>query len=155
MDALPPPSPIPPHAVPAMVSRVVFAELCARLPPPAIDTPENRAERDAVAMDAAIALQPTDAFEAKLAAQLVAADDYVGDTLRLAAECRSDLDATLRCRARPRRQLHAADACPAARLQTHAGGARQGAGRHAPRGDGACRLLVQGEHRPRRPCARA
>ena len=100
MDALPLPSTNPPQASPAMVSRVVFAELCSRLPPPAVDTPENRAERDAVAMDAAIALHPTDAFEAKLAAQIVVADAYVGDTLRLAAECRNDLDATLRCRAR-------------------------------------------------------
>ena len=69
MDALVDPGSSPGPALPATVSRVVFAELCARLPPPPVDTPEARAERDAVAMDAAAALHPADAFEAKLAAQ--------------------------------------------------------------------------------------
>ena len=69
MDALTNPGSSPRPALPATVSRVVFAELCARLPPPPVDTPEARAERDAVAMDAAAALHPADAFEAKLAAQ--------------------------------------------------------------------------------------
>jgi len=97
MDAFTNPS--PPHALPATVSRVVFAELCARLPPPPVDTPEARAERDAVAMDAAAALHPADAFEAKLAAQIVAADAQVADCQRLAVQYRNDLAVTLRCRA--------------------------------------------------------
>jgi hypothetical protein len=97
MDAFTNPS--PPHALPATVSRVVFAELCARLPPPPVDTPEACAERDAVAMDAAAALHPADAFEAKLAAQIVAADAQVTDCQRLAVQYRNDLAVTLRCRA--------------------------------------------------------
>jgi hypothetical protein len=98
MDALANPS-RPPQVLPATVSRVVFAELCARLPPPPVDTPEACAERDAVAMDAAAALHPADAFEAKLAAQIVAADAQVADCQRLAVQHRNDLAATLRCRA--------------------------------------------------------
>ena len=97
MDAFTNPS--PPHALPATVSRVVFAELCARLPPPPVDTPEARAESDAVAMDAAAALHPADAFEAKLAAQIVAADAQVADCQRLAVQHRNDLAVTFRCRA--------------------------------------------------------
>jgi hypothetical protein len=99
MDAFTNPSQSPPHALPATVSRVVFAELCARLPPPPVDTPEARAESDAVAMDAAAALHPADAFEAKLAAQIVAADAQVADCQRLAVQHRNDLAVTLRCRA--------------------------------------------------------
>jgi hypothetical protein len=99
MDALTNPNPSPPRALPATVSRVVFAELCARLPPPPIDTPETRAERDAVAMDAAAVLHPADAFEAKLAAQIIAADAQVADCQRLAVEHRNDFAAAARCRA--------------------------------------------------------
>jgi len=99
MDAFTNPNPSPPHALPATVSRVVFAELCSRLPPPPVDTPEARAERDAVATDAAAALHPADAFEAKLAAQIVAADAQVADCQRLAVQYRNDLAVTLRCRA--------------------------------------------------------
>jgi hypothetical protein len=97
MDAFTNPS--PPRALPATVSRVVFAELCSRLPPPPVDTPEARAERDAVAMDAAAALHPADAFEAKLAAMIVAAEAQVADCQRLAVQYRNDLAAALRCRA--------------------------------------------------------
>jgi hypothetical protein len=50
-------------------------------------------------MAAVAALHPADAFEAKLAADIVAADASVMDCLRLAAQCRSDLAATLCCRA--------------------------------------------------------
>jgi hypothetical protein len=50
-------------------------------------------------MDAAAALHPTDAFEAKLAAQIVAADAQVDDCQRLAVQHRNDLAITLRCRA--------------------------------------------------------
>lgn len=99
MDTIASPGSSHSQALPATVSRVVFAELRADLPPPPIDTPEARAERDVVAMDAAIALQPTNALEAKLAAQIVVADAYVSDSFRLAAEYRSDLSVTLRCRA--------------------------------------------------------
>jgi hypothetical protein len=85
--------------LPALVSREIFATLCAALPAPASDTPDNRAVRDETAMAAVAALHPTDAFEAKLAAEIVIADAYVLDSLRLAGQYRYDLAATLRCRA--------------------------------------------------------
>jgi hypothetical protein len=85
--------------LPASVSDEIFATLCAALPAPASDTPENRAARDETAMAAVAALHPTDAFEAKLAAEIVVADAYVMDSLRLAGQYRDDLAATLRCRA--------------------------------------------------------
>ncbi len=86
--------------LPASASREVFATLCGLLPPPATATPEACAERDNTAMDAVAALHPADAFQAKFAAEIVAADAYVSDSLRLANEYRNDLAATLRCRAR-------------------------------------------------------
>ena len=58
----PPPTSPPPS--PARSS----PPLCASLPPPLTDTPEARAARDEVAMAAVAALHPTDALEAKLAA---------------------------------------------------------------------------------------
>jgi hypothetical protein len=85
--------------LPAAVSHEIFATLCAALPAPASDTPENRAARDEAGMAAVAALHPTDAFEAKLAAEIVVADAYVMDSLRLAGQYRDDLAATLRCRA--------------------------------------------------------
>jgi hypothetical protein len=88
--------------LPAAVSRVAFATLCASFPRLAIDTPENRAARDEAAMIAVAALHPADGFEAKLAAEIVAADAWVMDNHRLAAEFRNDTAVTLRCRAEAR-----------------------------------------------------
>jgi hypothetical protein len=85
--------------LPASVSREIFATLCGALPPLPTDTPEDRAARDEAAMAAVAALHPTDAFEAKLAAEIVAADACAMDSLRLAGQYRDDLAATLRCRA--------------------------------------------------------
>jgi hypothetical protein len=85
---------------PASIAREVFATLCASLPRPLTDTPESRAARDEVAMAAVAALHPTDALEAKLAADIVLAEAYYADSLRLAGECRGDLVVTDRCRAR-------------------------------------------------------
>ena len=89
MDSLP--------NLPAAVSRVAFATLCTSLPRLAVDTPENRAARDEAAMIAVAALHPADGFEAKLAAEIVAADAWVMDNHRLAAEFRNDTAVTLRC----------------------------------------------------------
>ena len=94
MDSLP--------NLPAAVSRVAFATLCTSLPRLAVDTPENRAARDEAAMIAVAALHPADGFEAKLAAEIVAADAWVMDNHRLAAEFRNDTAVTLRCRAEAR-----------------------------------------------------
>jgi hypothetical protein len=85
--------------LPPAVSREVFATLCTSLPLPSEDTPENRAERDDTAMAAVAALHPADAFEAKLAADIVAAEAMAMDCRRLAYQYRDDLAASLRCRA--------------------------------------------------------
>jgi len=84
--------------LPDSVAREVFATLCRTLPAPATDTPEARAVRDEVAMDAVAALHPTDALEAKLAADIVLAEAYYADSLQLADRYRNDLAATNRCR---------------------------------------------------------
>jgi hypothetical protein len=85
--------------VPQAVSQEVFAKLCATLPPPVTDTEETREVRDIAAMYAVASLHPADAFEALLAAQVIIADAYAWDCLRLATEHRDDLTKTLRCRA--------------------------------------------------------
>ena len=63
------------------------------------DTPEARAARDDDVMAAVAQLHPTDALEAKLAANIVTVEVYAMDTFRLAGEFRSDIAVTLRCRA--------------------------------------------------------
>jgi hypothetical protein len=85
--------------LPASIARDVFATLCAGLPPPATGTAEARAVRDEAAMAAVAALRPADAFEARLAAEIVAADAQAMDSFRLASQYCNDLAATLRCRA--------------------------------------------------------
>ena len=91
--------------LPAAVSRDAFATLCTSLPRLAVDTPENRAARDEAAMIAVAALHPADGLEAKLAAEIVAADAWVMDNHRLAAEFRNDTAVTLRCRAEARSMM--------------------------------------------------
>src|SRR5271166_4021287 len=80
-------------------AREVFATLCRSLPLPIPDTPEARASRDDVAMAAVAELHPTNAFEAKLAADIVLAEAHYADSLRQAGEYRGDLAAINRCRA--------------------------------------------------------
>lgn len=86
--------------LPPTVCREIFAELTASLPaPPDGDTPDNRARRDEAAMEAVAALHPADAFEARLARQIVLADALMADSARLAAACRNDFTGTTRHRA--------------------------------------------------------
>ena len=97
--------------LPASVSREIFARLCASLPPPATDTAEARTEREADAMAAVAALRPADAFEGRLAVQIVAADTHAMDCFRLAAKYSNDLTAGFQCRAQAAlmmRQMQAA-----------------------------------------------
>jgi hypothetical protein len=49
--------------------REIFALVCSMLPPSPDDTPATRAARERSAMDAVTALNPYDAFEARLAAR--------------------------------------------------------------------------------------
>ena len=85
--------------LPPAIAREIFANLCASLPAPVIDTPDARAARDEAAMAAVAALHPTDALEAKLAADIVVAEAYAMDSFRLAGEFRNDFAATIKCRA--------------------------------------------------------
>ncbi len=85
--------------LPAALVREVFADLCASLPLPLDDTPEARASRDDVAITAVAALHPTDAFEAKLAARIVAMDAHAADCLHSAASfAAADPAEARRCR---------------------------------------------------------
>jgi hypothetical protein len=62
-----------PHLPPSVV-RQALASLSASLPPPPVDTPEQRAERDEGAMYAVAAIEPADAFEIRLAVEILVAD---------------------------------------------------------------------------------
>jgi hypothetical protein len=58
--------------VPDRLAREIYADLCRDLPPPSPDTPEARTARDERAMAAVAALIPENAYEAELAALIVA-----------------------------------------------------------------------------------
>ncbi len=100
----------PPPELPTALARELFANLCSMLPPPEDNTPEARARSDELAMAAAIALHPADAFEAKLAARIVAMDAHAADSLRLAGLCGEDTPEMHRCRAQAISMARQADA---------------------------------------------
>jgi hypothetical protein len=79
--------------------REIFAHLCGMLPPYPDDTPDTRAARHKRAMDAVEAPTPYDAFEARLAARIVAMDDHAADCLRRAGLAAADPDKMRSCRA--------------------------------------------------------
>jgi hypothetical protein len=79
--------------------RETFAYLCSMLPKSADDTPDVRAVRNMGAMDAVAALNPADAFEARLAARCVAMDAHAADALRSASLAVNDPAEMHRCRA--------------------------------------------------------
>jgi len=85
--------------LPPAVARHTFHTLISALPPPVPDTPEHRAARDEDAIAAVAALYPADAFEARLAARIVAADSHAMDCLRLAIQPGTDPLDVRRCRA--------------------------------------------------------
>jgi hypothetical protein len=85
--------------LPPAVTREVFAYLCATLPLSVLDNPDQLADRNEAAVAALAALRPGDAFEARLAAQIVAADAHVIDCLRQAAQRGQTPEEVRRCRA--------------------------------------------------------
>ena len=97
MQNPPDPGTGPGHTLPSPLAREVYASLCATLPRLPHGTPDARAARDALAMDAATALHPTNALEAKLAVSIVAAQVYAEDSFRQADENRADVAVSLRC----------------------------------------------------------
>ena len=79
--------------VPDQLAREIYADLCRDLPPPSPDTPEARAIRDERAMAAVAALIPENAFEAELAALIVAKAFHARHALRDASRPNLTVDA--------------------------------------------------------------
>jgi hypothetical protein len=71
--------------LPPTIARHTFFLLMESLPPPLSDAPEERAARNEAAIASLAALNPADAFEARLAARAVAADARATECLRLAS----------------------------------------------------------------------
>src|SRR5271169_976750 len=69
-----------PQLPPAIARHTLFL-LLESLPPPLSDTPEERAARDEAAIASVAALNPGDAFEARLAARAVATDARATEAL--------------------------------------------------------------------------
>jgi hypothetical protein len=62
--------------LPKSVVRQSIIRLREALPPPSNDTPEERNERDDAAIHAVVALDPADAFEIRLAVEIVVSDAH-------------------------------------------------------------------------------
>jgi len=62
--------------LPKCVVRQALIQLRESLPSPSNDTPEERNERDDAAMHAVVALEPADAFEIRLAVEIVVSDAH-------------------------------------------------------------------------------
>jgi len=111
--------------------RETYAYLCSQLPPPPDDTPpEANAERERRAMDAVVALTPMDAFEARLAARIVAMDDHAADSLRLAGLHPDDAMEIRRCRAQAASMARQSDSALRSLLRIQATREKQEAAMH-------------------------
>jgi hypothetical protein len=75
------------------------AELGNSLPPPVLDQPEFRQRRIATAVETFEALRPGDAYEARLAVQIVLCGAHAADCLREAGLFLDDFAKRSRCRA--------------------------------------------------------
>jgi hypothetical protein len=76
-----------------------YAELGNSLPPPVIATPEIRQRRLTTAVEAFEALRPGDAYEARLAVQVVLCGAHAAESLREAGVHRENFAKSSRCRA--------------------------------------------------------
>jgi hypothetical protein len=85
--------------LPDSTAHEIYARLCRSLPHPIPDTPEARAARADDAMAAVASLYPTDAFMARIAADIVALEAHATDSFDQATHLRADLAGTQRCRA--------------------------------------------------------
>ena len=79
--------------VPDSLAREIYADLCRDLPPPSPDTPEARTAQDERAMAAVAALIPENAYEAELAALIVAKVFHAKHALRDASRPNLTVDA--------------------------------------------------------------
>jgi hypothetical protein len=118
--------------LPTAIARHTLYLLTEALPPPLSDLPEERAARDENAVKSVAALQPADAFEARLAARVVAADAHAMDCFRSAGQPGRHPDDADRCRAQAGAMMRAAQS--AAFAEPHAGSPRQGKPRARSRG---------------------
>jgi hypothetical protein len=76
-----------------------YAELANSLPPPVLATPEIRQRRLTTAVEAFEALRPGDAYEARLAVQVVLCGAHAAENLREAGVHRENFAKMMRCRA--------------------------------------------------------
>ena len=90
--------------------RAAFAYLCGLLPPLVGASPEVQAAYETDAMDQVAALCPIDAFEARLAARIIAMGTHADDSLRSAALAAHDPMEQRRCRAQAASMARQADA---------------------------------------------
>jgi len=79
--------------------REYHAEIADALPPPACDTPAARQARLQTAVETFAALDPADAFQARLVVQIVLCGAHAADSLRLARLHADDAAKVTRCRA--------------------------------------------------------
>src|ERR1700735_2611833 len=89
----------PPPRPPGSNYREIYALVCSMLPPSPDDTPDTRAARERGATHDATALDPEDAYEARLAARIVGRDAHAPDGLRSAGLDAADPAEMPRCRA--------------------------------------------------------
>lgn len=111
------------HTIPNLPTQLtceLFASLCGLLPPPSEDTPEAHAARDELAKSSVASLLPETAFEANLAADIVAAQAYARHCLRLAALFPQDPWEARRCIAQASAMLRHARSGLAALQRTQA-----------------------------------
>ena len=100
------------------------------LPPYPDDTPDARAARHKRTMDAVEALTPADAFEARIAARIVAMDDHAADCLRRAGLAAADPDKMRSCRAQAASMARQSDAALRSLLRLQATREKQEAALH-------------------------
>ncbi len=93
--------------LPPAIARHTLYLLTEALPPPISDIPEERAARDAEAIAAVVVLKPADAFEARLAVRVVAADAHAIDSLRTASLPGCQMEDVRRCRAQAAAMMRA------------------------------------------------
>ena len=87
-----------------------YAELGNSLPPPVLDKPEYRERRMKAAVETFEALRPGDAYEARLAVQIVLSGAHAAEALREAGVYRDDFAKRTRCRAQAASMMRAESA---------------------------------------------
>jgi hypothetical protein len=95
--------------IPELISRAIYADLLASLPPLPDDTPEATELRNQRAMTAVAHLLPENVAEADVAVDIVAAQFHARDALRAASRAGLDPEEIRRCRAQAASMMRQAD----------------------------------------------